>query len=264
MQRGLMTGKPFSPLTIRDYETYVRCFLKARPGVSFETLEAELSKVPAAQYGKRFKLYKGVLCFGKFLIRQGALEKSFLEEAKPLFPKRHAPPKRTVLNEAQLKQLLEAARTPFQKTMLTVLAGTGLRASEAVGLKRTDVDLERGVLAVRKGKGNKTRTLGLSPALVSALASYFETVSSDWVFSDEAGKPLGRTSLYHRLQRLGDRVGVEVSPHSLRRAFVTINASKGRPLVYLQKSCGHSDIRTTMGYCLTTEQEVVEAMKGWD
>src|SRR5690606_36641127 len=126
-------------------------FLAARPVVSAMALEAELLKAPAAQYGKRFKLYKGVVCFGKFLIRQGALEKSFLEEVKPLYPKRHAPPKRAVLDEAQLKQLMDAAKTPFQKMMLAVLAGTGLRASEAVALKRADVDLGRGVLMVRKG-----------------------------------------------------------------------------------------------------------------
>jgi len=72
-----------------------------------------------------------------------------------------------------------------------------------------------------------------------------------------------RTDLYHRLHRLGRKVGVDVSPHMLRRAFVTINANKGRPLPMLQIACGHSDIKTTRNYCQTTEQEVIEAMKEW-
>jgi len=75
---------------------------------------------------------------------------------------------------------------------------------------------------------------------------------------------MGRSGLLQRVERLGQLACVKVSPHALRRAFVTINANKGRPLVILQRSCGHSDIKTTMSYCLTAEQEVIEAMKGWD
>jgi site-specific recombinase XerD len=55
-----------------------------------------------------------------------------------------------------------------------------------------------------------------------------------------------------------------VNPHALRRAFVTINVKKGRPLRYLQIACGHNSIVTTETYCQTQEQEVVDAMKEWE
>jgi integrase len=71
-------------------------------------------------------------------------------------------------------------------------------------------------------------------------------------------------AIYNRLKRLGKEAGVTVSPHALRRCFVTLNANKGRPLQMLKHACGHSDIKTTMGYCMTTEQEVIEAMKEWE
>jgi integrase/recombinase XerD len=148
--------------------------------------------------------------------------------------------------------------------MLIVLGGTGLRVSEAVALKRDDVCLEKQTLIVRLGKGNKTRIVGLSPLVVQAIAEQYEAVASAWVFSDEDGQQTTRTGLYHRLRRVGQRAGVKVSPHALRRAFVTLNANKGRPLQMLQMACGHSDIKTTMSYCMTSEQEVVEAMKKWD
>lgn len=131
-------------------------------------------------------------------------------------------------------------------------------------MKRSDIDFEQRVLTVRLGKGNKRRSIGLSHWVVSAMTAHIKTVQSEWMFSDEQGKPLSRMGLYNRLKCLGKRAGVKVSPHMLRRAFVTINAGKGRPLVYLQRSCGHSDIRTTMSYCQTSEQEVIEAMKGWE
>ncbi len=74
---------------------------------------------------------------------------------------------------------------------------------------------------------------------------------------------MANTGFYQRLERLGTKAGVKVSPHALRRAFVTINANKGRPLQMLQMACGHSNITTTRSYCLTSENEVIEAMKGW-
>jgi site-specific recombinase XerD len=72
-----------------------------------------------------------------------------------------------------------------------------------------------------------------------------------------------RDNLYQLLQQIGKRAKVKVSPHALRRAFVTINANKGRPLQMLQMACGHSKITTTMSYCQTSEQEVIDAMKDW-
>lgn len=75
------------------------------------------------------------------------------------------------------------------------------------------------------------------------------------------GVKIDRNGLYKRLQKLERKAGVDVSPHALRRAFVTINVAQGVPLVYLQIACGHADITTTRSYCQTTEEEVIEAMK---
>lgn len=74
---------------------------------------------------------------------------------------------------------------------------------------------------------------------------------------------MARDGLLNRIRKLGQKIGIPVSPHSLRRAFVTINANKGRSLVMLQMACGHSDIKTTRSYCKTTEDEMIQAMKGW-
>jgi len=72
-----------------------------------------------------------------------------------------------------------------------------------------------------------------------------------------------RDGLLNRIRRLGKKLNIDVSPHALRRAFVTINANKGRSLVMLQMACGHSDIKTTRSYCKTTEEEVIREMKNW-
>lgn len=129
----------------------------------------------------------------------------------------------------------------------------------------TDINLKQGTLLVRCGKGGKTRRVGLSEPLRGLLSRHqnSEGVDSKRVFSDRGGQPLTRNGLYQRVERIGKVVGVKVSPHALRRAFVTINANKGRPLQMLQMACGHSDITTTRSYCMTAEQEVIDAMKEW-
>ncbi len=155
MQRGLITGKPFSKVTIQDYEYYVGQFLTSQPIVSPSALQTELMKTPIHQYGKRFKIYKAVVCFAKYLIREKAIDKVFLDEVKSLYPKRHLPPKRLGVDETQLRQLLEVANTPFQQMMVALFVGTGLRVSEAAALRWEDVDFERQTLTVKLGKGNK-------------------------------------------------------------------------------------------------------------
>ncbi len=260
---GLISGRPYSDSTIEMYRFYVTEFLKSHKVVSINTLRSMLVSIPKEAWSKRFKTYKAVISFGKFLISEGCLNKSFLEEAKPFYPKRLFPPKRLYVTEDQLCLLIAAAKTPMERLILVLVGSTGLRASEATNLKRELVDLEKQELIVWRGKGKKTRPIGLTPLSITAIAAHYETVASKWVFSDEDGKKLGRTDLYHRLRYVGLRAGVKVSLHALRRAFVTHNANKGRPLPMLQLACGHSDIRTTMGYCMTTQQETVDAMKEW-
>jgi site-specific recombinase XerD len=74
---------------------------------------------------------------------------------------------------------------------------------------------------------------------------------------------MDRHGIQQRIQRLGLQANIAVNPHALRRAFVTINANQGKPLVMLQMACGHNDIATTRSYCMTTEDEVVLAMADW-
>ena len=235
--------------------------------MSFQALSDALEKC-GGKYGRRAKIYKAVVCFSKYLHREGLLPESFFHEVKPLFPKRHKEPKRVTVNEAGLLKLLEHCNKPIETALLIVLTSTGLRASELCNLKLSDINLETRVFTAFDRKAGKTTTLGLTAMAVSTLKEYRESlptwIDSPNVFVDEAGKPMSRLAIYNRLKRLGQRAGIAVHPHALRRAFVTINANKGRPLQMLQIACGHSSIKTTMDYCRTSEQEVIEAMKGWD
>jgi integrase len=133
-------------------------------------------------------------------------------------------------------------------------------------LKVGDLDLEEGILTVACGKGGKRRRVGISSEVVALLKEHLlacSNLTESPLFLDRFGQPLRRDGLLNRIRRIGKDVGVEASPHALRRAFVTINANKGRSLVMLQIACGHSDIKATRSYCQTSEDEVIQAMKEW-
>jgi integrase/recombinase XerD len=268
MEKGIMTGKAFSPSTVDYYRYHMKDYFSRHRVLSFELAQQELLKCPVEQYGKRFKYHKALVSYGKYLQMRGYLEASVIEEIKTLRPKAHKPPKRTTVDEGDLQAVLDACQTLQERLIVMLLASTGIRAAECCAIRLEDINLEEGVLDIPLGKGGKTRKLGLPVSLSVLLQEYLSGRESSHpamaLLIDHEKKPLGRYSLYRLLKRIGKRVGVSVHPHALRRAFVTINAGKGRPLVYLQKACGHSDIKTTMSYCRTTEQEVIEAMKGWD
>jgi len=268
MAKGTLSGKVFSRHTIDDYLRYANAMFQRHKCLTVGNVKSELMRIGAHQIAKREHCYKALLCLGRFLHQEGCIEADFLEQVKTLAPKRHLPPKRITVNADQLNALFEACSSLSDRLILALLSSTGLRASELCALKWADVDLVDGVLIVHLGKGNKTRRVGLCSQAMGTLIEYREavqpTTTTKPLFLSPEGQAMTRHGLYKRLKRIGDKANVPVSPHGLRRAFVTINANKGRPLQMLQKACGHSDIKTTMGYCLTSEQEVIEAMKDWE
>ncbi len=265
MATGLMTGRPFSRHTCRHYASYVQSFLDQYGSVSYENLKSALSSIPVEQFGKRQSVHRAVTCFGKYLVQEKALDKSFLEKAKAIKPKRHRPPKRTSVKETDIPKLIDACKNPLDRLIIILLASTGLRAAEACNVLLEDIDFEDRKLKVRCGKWGKERKVGISDGLMLALETYLKTrpdmKPTDPLLQNGSRKPLDRHGLYFRLEKLGRRVGIKVSPHALRRAFVTINVGNGVPLVYLQIACGHQEITTTRSYCQTSEDEVIEAMK---
>jgi integrase/recombinase XerD len=133
----------------------------------------------------------------------------------------------------------------------------GLRASEAVGLEVTDIDLETGVLRAR-GKGCKERIVPVGSAAARALAIYLQRSRPALVglrheprlFVNHRGAGLTRQGLYKIVQRHARTAGLEdrMSPHTLRHTFATHLLAGGCDLRSVQEMLGHSDIATTQLY----------------
>ncbi len=267
MRFGLMGGRPHSEISIKTYFYYAKWFLGQYHSLNLDNLKQVLLSVPVGHYAKRLKLFQALMSFAKFLLEERAIDTDFLEQVKKYRPKRHLPEKKHTVDEKGLLKLIEACQSPLERFIVILLSQTGLRVGEAANLKLEDIDLEKRIITVRLAKWGKTRRVGLHEKVIEALQGYFSyrpKVAEDWLLINRNGNRMDRYGIRNRLERIGERAQVKVTPHALRRAFVTLNANKGRPLVMLQIACGHNDIATTRSYCMTTEDEAIEAMHGWD
>jgi integrase/recombinase XerD len=166
------------------------------------------------------------------------------------------------LNEEEVEALLKAPNVddPLglrDRAMLEVLYASGLRVSELVGLKVTEVSLNEGVIRVT-GKGSKTRLVPMGEVAVEWIARYLKHSRpeilqkrlSDTLFVTNRGSAMTRQAFWYLIKRYALLAGItkHLSPHVLRHAFATHLLNHGADLRVVQMLLGHSDISTTQIY----------------
>jgi integrase/recombinase XerD len=139
------------------------------------------------------------------------------------------------------------------RAILTTCYAAGLRISEAVQLKPTDIDSHRMVIRVEQGKGQKDRYVMLSPRLLETLRTYWRTVrpQGDWLFEgDRPGQPItiGAVELACRKARRVSHIRKPISPHSMRHAFAVHLLESGTDVRTIQILLGHRSLATTARY----------------
>lgn len=167
-----------------------------------------------------------------------------------------------VLSRDEVRHLIEQPRGTSSaalrdRALLETMYACGLRASEAVGLNLSELDLEAGIVRAR-GKGSKERMIPIGTKAVDALRSYVERGRPALVgiaveprlFVNLRGGGLSRQGLYKIIQRHARTAGLadRMSPHTLRHTFATHLLAGGCDLRSLQEMLGHSDIATTQIY----------------
>jgi integrase/recombinase XerD len=143
------------------------------------------------------------------------------------------------------------------RALLETMYACGLRASEAIGLELSDLDLEAGILRAR-GKGSKERIVPVGSRAIESLRLYLAQArprlvglrDEPRVFVNLRGAPLSRQGLYKIVQRHAASAGLahRMSPHTLRHSFATHLLAGGCDLRSLQEMLGHADIATTQIY----------------
>ena len=215
------------------------------------------SKAKATSIGRRFSALRR---FYRLQVERGRVREDPTVRIRPPRRPRRLPKN---LSEAQVNALLHAPDIERDlglrdRAMLETLYATGLRVSELVGLKRSQLSMDAGVVRVL-GKGSKERLVPLGEEAVDWLQRYYDrarpalagTAKSDHVFVTARGGPMTRQAFWALIKRhaaIADIPPATLSPHVLRHAFATHLLNHGADLRVVQLLLGHADITTTTIY----------------
>ncbi len=151
------------------------------------------------------------------------------------------------------------------KAMLELLYATGMRVSELIALKLSDVNQMLGYIVCRDG--NKERTIPFGNQAKQALALYLECGrhvllqgDTDVLFVNCSGQPMSRQGFWKLIKSYARQAGIqtEITPHTLRHSFAAHLVENGADLKSVQEMLGHSDISTTQMYVAMTRNHLRE------
>ena len=168
-----------------------------------------------------------------------------------------------ILSREEVAQLIEASSGLFERTLLMVLYGTGMRRAEVARLKIVDVDSQRMVLHVVNGNGGKDRDLPLSPTLLETLRAYWRWLKPrTYLFPSRMHRdheqPISDKTVWHACAEAARKAGIRkrVSPHLLRHSWATHLLEAGTDLRTIQLLLGHEDLETTARYLHLSAQHL--------
>jgi site-specific recombinase XerD len=200
---------------------------------------------------------RNIKTFMRFLVEEDYREKIF----KITMPK-IAKKKLLVLDAEELKNLINRTTSIRNQAIVMVLADTGVRKSELLSLNWGDIDLQRGNVTVRSGKGRKFRSVVLGAKSRRVLLIYRRTVNhndEDPLFHNQKGNRLTGSGIQSIFYRMRQSTGIYVTPHALRRTFATLSLRAGMNVLHLQGLLGHSTLEMTRRYVQMTDSDYYEA-----
>lgn len=241
----------YSPRTL---DTYARCVAQFAKhfGKSPEVLgtdEVRTYQLHLLDQKASWSKFNQAVCALRFLYRT-TLGRPDLVSVIPYGKKPRSLP--AVLSQDEVRQLLHVVEQPRDRLMLQLAYGCGLRVSELVALKVSDIDGQRRTLHVRGGKGNKDRLLPLSDLWLDRLRDYWRVSRpTTWLFpGPDPRHHLSRGHLGRLCTRAVRACGIpkKASLHTLRHSYATHSLEAGTDLATLQRLLGHNQISTTLRY----------------
>lgn len=177
------------------------------------------------------------------------------------------PPPRALTAQEEEKFLAilakaKAAEEQRDAFLFTLMLGTGVRLSSAIGLNVEDVDLREHVLLLRTFKGNRTERAILPHKLVKRTGAFIGDRTSGPLFRSQAGRRISHRHAQRRFRQLRDQAGIAsaVSPHSLRHSFAMALYRKTHDIALVQRGLRHRSIASTLTYARVDDQRLRAAI----
>jgi len=248
---ALLETKRYSINTAKTYITQFTDFINHFPGKplrEIDELDIRAYSRHLVQEGKSASLQNQAINAIKFYFEQVLnMPQRFYEIERPR--KEQSLP--DVLSTEEVASMITRTENVKHKAILVTLYSCGLRLSELLDLKLTDLKRDRNLVLVRQGKGKKDRNTVLGKKTIAILDSYIEQYHpKEYVFEGQDGGRYSVKSVQNVVQQSAARAGIKekVSPHTLRHSFATHSLEAGTDLRYIQTALGHSSPKTTEIY----------------
>ena len=266
--RYLRLQRGFSPNTLEAYQRDVKKLTDYLDGegirltdVTLEHLQSFAASLHDLGIGAKSqcRILSGVRSFCNFMVRDGRIEDDPSELLESPQTGKHLPEVLSIEEVDMLEAAIDCTKWEGQRNraMIEMLFSCGLRVSELVTLKLSDLYLDERFIRVL-GKGNKERLVPISPRAIDELYMWFDKRNEmkikpgeeDYVFLNRRGAHLTRTMVLIFIKDYARDAGIRktISPHTLRHSFATSLLEGGADLRAIQAMLGHESIGTTEIY----------------
>ena len=282
---GLKTGKPsddcippkylekllrkrYSPNTIKTYVSYIKSFTTEFQDRSLESVTTgdindyilgliRNKGISASQQNQRINAIK--FYYEQVLGRK----KEYYHLNRPKKEKKLP----NVLTVEEVEQIIKHCNNLKHKCILMTLYSGGLRRSELINLKITDIDSQRMLIRITHSKGKKDRYTLLSQKLVQLLRDYYRWYKPKyWLFEGQGGGQYSATSIENIFRKALKKAQIKkhATPHTLRHSFATHLLEQGINLRYIQEILGHSSTKTTEIYTHVSSKHLTKIQNPLD
>lgn len=255
--------------TVTSYISDVKKFLDFYGGnvedVVPEDIEKYLLERGDLSERSQARLISALRSFFSWIVQEGYIKDNPCDKVDSPKLGRYLP---SVLSQEEVTAILTSVDTSSwqgkrDRAILEVLYSCGLRVSEAVALKISNIYIKEGFIRVI-GKGNKERLVPIGEAAIEALGTYLterpipaDRKSDNVVFLNRFGRSLSRVSMFNMVKKQALIAGItkEISPHTFRHSFATHLIENGADLRGVQEMLGHENITTTEIYTHVEESK---------
>ncbi|MHC0037899.1 tyrosine-type recombinase/integrase [Pseudoneobacillus sp. C159] len=229
---------------VKDYVSYLRTIKQAKPS----TVNAKISSL---------------IMFNEYLIDKGIQNDLVVSKKDNVkIQNQYASLAKVELKDVEKfrQLLLDNEKSKRNHALITLMAYTGLRISEALNIKMNDFNLTSKELII-VGKGNKTRTVFLNDKVITSLKEWLKErkhLDSEYLFVSNRGTALNRTVVNKLFKEYSTLLKKEITPHDLRHFFCSYAISNGFSVHEVANLAGHSNIHTTLLYTNPSKKDLLE------
>ena len=251
-----LVRRQYSPITVRSYVRIVEHF-RRHTGGRLDRLGPDAIRqyhIALLKEGRvSVETVVTHVCALRFFCRH-VLRRRNVYEDLPYPKRRDRLP--VVLSPEEVQRLIAGAKNLYHRTILLTLYGAGLRRAELCDLKVRNIDSQRMMLRVERGKGGRDREIPLSPTLLAALREYYRWMRPQtYLFPGtrqgwRADAPITSKVVWDAVQYAVRKAGIDkrVTPHTLRHTYATHLLEAGADLRTIQLLLGHADLSHTTVY----------------